>query len=45
MIGITGATLWGTLGIVAVVAAGLVLMLFVRTPADEGAVARPLLAD
>ncbi len=45
MIGITGATLWGTLGIIGVVAAGLVLMLFVRTPADEGKVARPLLAD
>ena len=45
MIGITGATLWGTLGIVGVVAAGLVLMLFVRTPADEGDVARPVLAD
>ena len=45
MIGITGVTLWGTLGIVGVVAAGLVLMLFVRTPADEGEAARPLLAD
>jgi UMF1 family MFS transporter len=30
-----GATIWGTLGIIAVVAAGFVLMLFVRTPADK----------
>jgi len=30
-----GATIWGTLGIIAVVAAGFVLMLFVRTPADR----------
>ncbi|WP_084039816.1 MFS transporter [Demequina sp. NBRC 110053] len=34
---IFGATIWGTLGIIAVVAAGLVLLLFVRTPADRGA--------
>ena len=45
MIGITGVTLWGTLGIIGVVAAGLVLMLFVRTPADHGDAVRPLLAD
>src|SRR5690606_12998351 len=30
------ATIWGTLGIILVVAIGFVLMLFVRTPADAG---------
>jgi UMF1 family MFS transporter len=44
-IAITGATLWGTLGIIGVVAAGLVLLLFVRTPADRGAAERPVLAE
>ncbi|GAB4085473.1 MFS transporter [Myceligenerans cantabricum] len=34
MIGLTGATIWGTLGIVAVVLAGLILMLFVKAPSD-----------
>ncbi len=38
MITITGATIWGTLGVVAVVAVGLVLLLLVRTPADGGTV-------
>ncbi|GAA1855758.1 MFS transporter [Myceligenerans crystallogenes] len=33
-IAVAGATIWGTLGIVAVVLAGLVLMAFVKTPAD-----------
>ena len=32
-----GATIWGTLGIIAVVGAGMALLLFVRTPADSGA--------
>jgi len=36
MIAITGATIWGTLGVIAVVAVGLVLLLLVRTPADRG---------
>jgi len=44
-VGITGMTLWGTLGIITVVALGLVLLLFVRTPADHGAGARPDLAE
>lgn len=35
---IFGATIWGTLGVISVVLAGMVLMLFVRTPADRGAV-------
>ncbi|MFW7415347.1 MFS transporter [Demequina sp. SO4-18] len=35
---IFGATIWGTLGVISVVLLGLVLMLFVRTPADRGAV-------
>jgi UMF1 family MFS transporter len=30
-----GATIWGTFGIIVVVAIGFVLMLFVRTPADK----------
>jgi UMF1 family MFS transporter len=34
VIALTGATIWGTLGIMAVVLLGLVLLLFVRTPAD-----------
>lgn len=34
-----GATVWGTIGVITVVLAGLVLMLFVRTPADRGGVA------
>lgn len=37
---IFGATIWGTLGVIAVVALGLVLLLFVRTPADRGAATR-----
>lgn len=36
-----GATLWGTLGVISVVALGLVLLLLVRTPADRGARSRP----
>ncbi len=36
MIAITGATIWGTLGVIFVVAIGLVLLLLVRTPADKG---------
>ena len=36
-----GATVWGTLGVITVVLAGLILMLFVRTPADRGAPAAP----
>ncbi|MFV0633003.1 MFS transporter [Demequina sp.] len=36
-----GATIWGTLGVISVVALGLVLMLFVHTPADRGAMAAP----
>ena len=36
---IFGATIWGTLGVISVVLLGLVLMLFVRTPADRGAAA------
>ena len=35
-IAVFGATIWGTLGVITVVLAGLVLMLFVRTPADRG---------
>jgi MFS transporter, UMF1 family len=38
MIAITGATIWGTLGVIAVVAVGLVLLLLVRTPADRGTI-------
>ncbi|MFW2512631.1 MFS transporter [Demequina sp. SO4-13] len=34
-----GATIWGTLGVISVVLAGMVLMLFVKTPADRGAAA------
>jgi UMF1 family MFS transporter len=45
MIVATGVTLWGTLGIISVVLAGLVLLLFVRTPADRGDAARPVLAE
>ena len=45
MIALTGATLWGTFGIIAVVLAGLVLMIFVRTPADNGAGARAVISD
>ena len=44
MIALTGATLWGVFGIIAVVAIGLVLLLFVRTPADRGEAAQPVLA-
>lgn len=40
-IAVFGATIWGTLGVISVVLAGLVLMLFVRTPADKGAAATP----
>ncbi|MCB2413799.1 MFS transporter [Demequina sp. TTPB684] len=39
-IGITGATIWGTLGVIFVVLLGLVLLTQVRTPADDGASAR-----
>lgn len=39
-IAVGGATIWGTLGVIAVVAAGLLLMIFVRTPADKGAASR-----
>lgn len=39
MIAITGATIWGTLGVIAVVAVGMVLLLMVRTPGDKGAAA------
>lgn len=35
-IAVFGATIWGTLGVIAVVLVGLVLMLFVKTPADKG---------
>ncbi len=44
-VGVTGATLWGTLGIITVVAIGLVLLLFVRTPADHGGAKHPVLTD
>lgn len=37
---IFGGIIWGTLGVITVVLAGLVLMLFVRTPADRGAAAQ-----
>lgn len=40
-IAVFGATIWGTLGVISVVLVGLVLMLFVRTPADKGAAAAP----
>ncbi|MDN4477799.1 MFS transporter [Demequina sp. SYSU T00039] len=36
-IALLGGTIWGTLGVIAVVAAGMVLLMFVRTPADKGA--------
>ncbi len=36
-IAITGATIWGTLGVIFVVLVGLVLLIQVRTPADKGA--------
>ncbi len=39
-IAITGATIWGTLGVISVVLVGLVLLTQVRTPADMGASAR-----
>lgn len=45
VIAITGATLWGTLGIISIVIVGFVLLLFVRTPADRGAAERPVLAE
>ena len=45
VIAITGATLWGTLGIISIVLVGFVLLLFVRTPADRGDAARPVLAE
>lgn len=44
-VGVSGATLWGTLGIITVVAIGLVLLLFVHTPADHGAAKHPVLAE
>ncbi|WP_082093324.1 MFS transporter [Demequina sediminicola] len=34
-IALFGATIWGTLGVVAVVLAGMIMLLFVRTPADR----------
>ena len=40
-IALFGATIWGTLGVISVVLVGLVLMLFVRTPADQGAKVSP----
>lgn len=39
-IAVTGATIWGTLGVISVVLLGLVLLLQVHTPADDGATAR-----
>ena len=33
---IFGATIWGTIGVISVVLLGLILLLFVRTPADRG---------
>ena len=36
-VAITGATIWGTLGVIFVVLVGLVLLTQVRTPADRGA--------
>jgi len=44
-VGVTGATLWGTLGIITVVAMGLVLLLFVHTPADRGGAEHPVLEE
>jgi UMF1 family MFS transporter len=41
LITLTGATIWGTLGIVAVLLAGLVLMLPVRLPRPDAAAPRP----
>ena len=35
-IAVFGATYWGILGIVVVLAAGLVLMVFVKVPAEQG---------
>jgi UMF1 family MFS transporter len=35
-IAITGATIWGTLGVIFVVLVGLILLIQVRTPADKG---------
>lgn len=40
-IAIFGATIWGTLGVVALVLIGFVLMLFVKTPADRPRGPRP----
>lgn len=40
MIAITGATIWGTLGVIFVVAVGLALLVFVRTPGDRSTGAR-----
>jgi UMF1 family MFS transporter len=45
VIWLTGATLWGTLGIISIVVLGFVLLLFVRTPADRGAAAHPVLSE
>ncbi len=39
-IAVTGATIWGTLGVIFVVLLGLVLLLQVHTPADDGASSR-----
>lgn len=36
-IALLGGTIWGTLGVITVVAAGMVLLLLVRTPGDRGA--------
>lgn len=35
LIAITGATIWGTLGIIAVVLAGMIMLMFVKTPANR----------
>lgn len=39
-IAVTGATIWGTLGVIFVVLVGLVLLLQVHTPADDGSSTR-----
>lgn len=39
-IAVTGATIWGTLGVIFVVLVGLILLTQVRTPADKGASTR-----
>ncbi|WP_061961291.1 MFS transporter [Demequina flava] len=44
-ISIFGATIWGTVGVITVVAVGLVLLLLVRTPADRGVAAQSAAAS